>query len=178
MGLGVLAVAERAQVLHQTTVREATLCLLVRGDPFQQVCLGYKKAGFGTGKWTGFGGKVEAGESPAAAAIRELAEETGIATQAGDLEKMGDLSFLFPFRTSWSQRVHVYLVTVWEGEPHESPEMKPRWFAVDNLPLDDMWQDGRHWLPQILAGKRVRATFRFAADNETILELVTEPWEE
>ena len=37
--------------------------------------LGMKKRGFGTGKWNGFGGKVEVGETVADAAQRELEEE-------------------------------------------------------------------------------------------------------
>ena len=34
-----------------------------------EILLGYKKRGFGAGKWNGFGGKVEAGET-----IEEAAE--------------------------------------------------------------------------------------------------------
>ncbi|KII91254.1 hypothetical protein PLICRDRAFT_173137 [Plicaturopsis crispa FD-325 SS-3] len=37
-----------------------------------QILLGYKKRGFGIGKYNGFGGKVDAGETPAQAAAREL----------------------------------------------------------------------------------------------------------
>ncbi len=31
-----------------------------------------------------------------------------------------------------------------------------------------MWQDAGQWLPRVLAGERLRATFTYAADNETI----------
>ncbi len=37
-----------------------TLCIPVRE---QRVLLGMKKRGFGSGKWNGFGGKVESGET-------------------------------------------------------------------------------------------------------------------
>ena len=36
-----------------------------------------KKRGFGEGKWNGFGGKVEEGETILQAALRELKEECG-----------------------------------------------------------------------------------------------------
>ena len=49
---------------------DSTLCLPVRGDPPTEVLLGLKKAGFGAGKVTGFGGKVEPGETIVAAARR------------------------------------------------------------------------------------------------------------
>lgn len=40
----------------------------------QQLLLGYKKRGFGAGRFNGFGGKVEAGETPRQGAARELLE--------------------------------------------------------------------------------------------------------
>ena len=39
--------------------KKATLCMLVKDHPKMQVLLGYKKVGFGAGKYTGFGGKVD-----------------------------------------------------------------------------------------------------------------------
>ena len=38
----------------------------------KQVLLGMKKRGFGVGKWNGFGGKLEPGESFAEGAVREV----------------------------------------------------------------------------------------------------------
>jgi 8-oxo-dGTP diphosphatase/2-hydroxy-dATP diphosphatase len=35
-----------------------------------EILLGLKKRGFGEGKWNGFGGKIESGESVIQAAIR------------------------------------------------------------------------------------------------------------
>ncbi|CAN0403706.1 unnamed protein product, partial [Ectocarpus sp. 8 AP-2014] len=43
-----------------------------------EILLGMKKRGFGEGKWNGFGGKVESGESVEEAAKRELMEEAGL----------------------------------------------------------------------------------------------------
>jgi 8-oxo-dGTP pyrophosphatase MutT (NUDIX family) len=158
-------------------MQHATLCLLVRGNPPDQVLLGRKKAGFGVGKYGGFGGKVEAHETVATAAVRELEEETGVRVSEKDLQPMGRLTFLFPAKPAWSQVVHVFLVSNWDGDPVESTEMSPDWFAVDEIPFEQMWQDCAHWLPRTLAGERVRATFTFQADNETIEELDIEAWD-
>jgi 8-oxo-dGTP pyrophosphatase MutT (NUDIX family) len=155
---------------------EATLCLLVRGNPAQQVLLGYKKEGFGAGKITGFGGKVEPGETPAAAAIRELEEETGIRVSVDDLRAVGQLRFIFPNRPAWSQLVHVFLSHRWTGVPEEGREMRPDWYAVDQLPYEQMWQDSVYWLPRFLAGDRIRGRFRFEADNETVVDVMMELW--
>ena len=55
--------------------------------------------------------------------------------------------------------------------------MVPTWFGVTEIPFEQMWQDGRHWLPRILAGERIRAEFTFKEDNETIDEVHVETWE-
>jgi len=147
---------------------DSTLCFPVRGDPPTEVLLGFKKTGFGVGKVTGFGGKVEPGETVVAAALRELAEEAGLSAAENDLRPAGRLTFSFPARPSWSQVVHVLLVTSWDGTPIESDEMRPAWFRVDALPFARMWQDASHWLPRILAGERLDLAFVFQADNESI----------
>ncbi len=145
--------------------KDSTLCFLIRG---KQVLLGFKKVGFGAGKYTGFGGKVETGETISTATIRELEEETSIKVLEENLQPGGRLTFLFPAKPAWSQDVHVFLATTWEGDPAESIEMRPAWFAVDEIPFERMWQDAAHWLPRILAGERVDARFTFDQDNETI----------
>lgn len=42
--------------------------IIVRNE--DEILLGFKKRGFGVGKWNGFGGKVETGESITDAAVR------------------------------------------------------------------------------------------------------------
>lgn len=162
---------------HGASQRYATLCIPVRGDPPTEVLLGFKKTGFGAGKYTGFGGKVELDETVIQAAARELEEESGLRVSEQDLQLMGLLLFLFPAQPEWSQAVHLFLVRTWEGDPQESMEMAPAWFAVDEIPFGRMWQDGAHWLPPILAEERIRACFLFHEDNETIESLEIKPWD-
>lgn len=50
-----------------------------------KVLLGMKKRGFGVGKWNGFGGKVEAGETIPDAAAREVREECGYIVKPSEL---------------------------------------------------------------------------------------------
>ena len=50
-----------------------------------RVLLGMKKRGFGVGKWNGFGGKVEPGETVVEAAAREVTEECGYSVKTEDL---------------------------------------------------------------------------------------------
>jgi 8-oxo-dGTP pyrophosphatase MutT (NUDIX family) len=148
-------------------VLEATLCFLIREEP-AEVLLGLKKVGFGRGKYGGVGGKLDENETAAAAAARELFEETGIVAEAGDLKPGACLTFRFPHRPEWTQRVHVYRASVWWGTAREGREIVPVWFSPDEIPYERMWDDCRYWLPRVLAGEWVEATFVFAADNDTV----------
>jgi 8-oxo-dGTP diphosphatase len=146
------------------------LCLLTRtgADGAREVLLGHKKTGLGTGKVVGLGGHVEPGESPAEAAVREAKEESGICVTPGTLAVGAHLTFLFPAHPSWDMDVVVYTATDWAGEAAESDEIRPQWFPVAALPFDRMWQDAAHWLPRVLSGERLSATFTYADDNETV----------
>ncbi len=149
-------------------MQDTTLCFLLRGDPPGQVLLGRKKCRFGAGKYGGIGGKVKAGETLTQAAARELAEETGVRVREADLQPMGHVTFLFPARPRWSQVMHIFTATRWQGDPLESEEVEPVWFDVDQVPYARMWPDAVHWLPRILAGRPVRLRFVYAEDNETL----------
>jgi 8-oxo-dGTP diphosphatase len=138
------------------------------GDGEPEVLLGRKKTGFGRGKIVALGGHVEEGETPAEAAAREVKEESGIRVLAGALTAAADLTFLFPARRDWDMTVAIFTADVWSGEAAESDEIVPQWFKVAALPYHLMWDDAPLWLPRVLAGERLRATFSYAADNETV----------
>ena len=149
----------------------ATICILVKGDPVEEVLLGLKKEGFGQGKFVGFGGKIENHETIKNAAIRELQEEASVVIAVRDLEHIAHLTFIFPARPEWDHRVYAFLVRTWYGTPLESAEIKPRWFKIQKLPYDQMWADGRHWLPRALNGENIEATFIYNDDNHSLREI-------
>ena len=150
-------------------MQEATLVFLCKGNPVSEVLLGYKKIGFGQGKYTGFGGKIEDGEEIAEAALRELTEECGVTIpEPQSLDFVAILEFRFPHQRSWEQRVFVFTTDQWQGFPGESNEMIPNWFKIDEVPYDHMWDDGKYWLPRVLSGEKFKAEFRYLSDNATV----------
>lgn len=159
-------------------MRKATLCFLLREtDGGPEVLLALKKQGFGQGKWNGIGGKVEAGERVEEAARREVAEEIGV--EVGRLEKVAILTFYFippGGDPDWDQEVHVFLARRWRGEPGESEEMRPQWYAYEDVPQEEMWADDRVWLPRVLQGERLEGVFTFS-DAETIVHQEITPWD-
>jgi 8-oxo-dGTP diphosphatase/2-hydroxy-dATP diphosphatase len=117
-----------------------------------------KKRGFGAGRWNGFGGKVESGETIAEAAARELFEESNLV--AGDLLEIGILIFKFADATP-DLEVHVFRVDKFTGEPQESEEMRPQWFKIADIPYEQMWADDILWLPLLIAGQKFKGEFVF-----------------
>jgi len=148
-------------------MRDVTLTLPLREH---DICLAMKKRGFGAGKLNGFGGKPETGESPEDAAVRELDEEGGIRADASMLEKVAVIEFSFEGKPDWDQRMHVYLVREWDGEPVETEEMAPEWMPRSAIPYERMWIDDEFWLPRVLAGERLEGSFRFNEDGSEILK--------
>jgi len=144
-------------------MRNATLTILIKDG---KILLAMKKRGFGQGKWNGTGGKVKDGEEIMEAAVRETEEEIGI--KAIDLEKVAKLDFHFPYKKEWDQSVHVFLIKSWEGDPTESEEMMPKWFNLKEIPYNDMWDDDKFWLPQVISGKKLEAKFTFKEGEEII----------
>ncbi|XP_013408505.1 7,8-dihydro-8-oxoguanine triphosphatase [Lingula anatina] len=130
-----------------------------------RVLLGYKKKGFGVGRWNGFGGKVEQGETIQQAAARELHEECGV--EAHSLEEIGLLKFEFVGDPQWLE-VHVFTADTFKGEPTESEEMRPQWYNIHSIPFNDMWPDDKYWFPIFLKGAKFSGYFKFEGHNNIL----------
>ena len=150
-------------------MKPATICFLIRPDE-GKVLLGLKKTGFGRGKYNGFGGKVQPGESFTEGAAREILEESGLVVDAEALFYQGELWFIYPGNPADNHHAAIFTTTAWSGKPCETEEMRPQWFSFDEVPYDHMWQDDRHWLPGVLSGGTIRAEVLFELDGETIAE--------
>lgn len=148
---------------------DATLCYPLRGGlpvaPDDEVLMIQKRRGLGEDLYNGPGGKVEPGETPVEAAVRETREETGV--DVGRVEKRGDFDFFFGDDHVFC--CHVYVGHDVAGELEASPEAYPEWRARSEIPYDEMWDDDELWLPAVLDGETIRAVFYFDDDGDEFL---------
>ncbi len=122
-----------------------------------RVLLIRKRRGHGVGKINGPGGKLEPGETPAACAVRETLEETGVRAEAPRLAAV--FRFVDTCQPDWLG--YIFTAGACTGSPRTTAEGIPRWYDTTALPLDEMWDDDRYWLPRVLAGERLRGDFLF-----------------
>lgn len=151
-----------------------TLCFLVRTaeDGTKLVCLAEKRRGFRQGKLNGYGGKLEEGETLEACALRETADESGIVPL--QMHKVAEVYFYDPGLT---HECHVFVCEQWEQEPRDTDEMIfPHWYRLDEVPFERMGQADPLWIPPVLRGERIRATFHYDENNimfNHVIQLLT-----
>lgn len=143
-----------------TPKERAVLCFILHED---RLLLILKKRGLGGGKVNAPGGKIEPGETPLEAAIRETQEEVGLTPH--NLEARGEISF--QFTDGYSLHCIVFLAHGCSGTPIETDEADPFWVDPAAVPYDRMWADDAIWLPHLLAGTAFCGRFYF--DGETML---------
>jgi 8-oxo-dGTP diphosphatase len=113
-------------------LKPAELILVAAGvlrDAAGRVLIAQRPAGgHAGGFWEFPGGKIQAGETPLQALVRELAEEIGIGVSAA--------APLMTFRHSYPERIvelHAFAVTHYSGEAQGLEGQPLRWVAVDEL---------------------------------------------
>lgn len=147
------------------------LAFLRRDD---EILLAMKKRGLGEGKWNGAGGKLTANETVEQAMVRECQEEICATPRAYTKVAYHVFTLNADTNEPFQMLVHTYIVTKWRGEPTESEEMAPKWFNIDAIPYEQMWEDDRFWLPQVLEGKVVKTNITFDVNDNMLTQEVRE----
>lgn len=135
---------------------ELTLCEIIKKD---RILLKRASRGVSKGKWNGLGGRLEKGETPEEGILREVFEESGL--RATSPEKVGILNFYVSDRAHPYGRCHLFMIRSFEGTPTSGDEGELKWFQMDKIPYEKMWDDDRYWLRHALDGKKFDAEFVF-----------------
>lgn len=137
-----------------------TLLLIIQDN---NILLAEKKRGFGAGKYNGIGGKVEPNETIEEAMIRETQEEIGVTPI--NYKKQATITFDEWVNGEEKQVImSVFVAKDYIGKIIETEEMKPMWFETNNIPYEKMFEDDKTWLPEILKGNSLNASFVFDKD--------------
>jgi len=123
----------------------AALAVVVRGERLLLVRRSHRPD---AGKWGFPGGKIEPGESVVAAALRELAEETGVSAEAGDV-----LTALDVIRRDEAGLLHHYILIA----------VFCRWLSGEAVAADDAEETGWFDLGEIRHLSRSTDVERVAA---------------
>ena len=100
-------------------------------DPDGRVLLAQRPAGKSmAGLWEFPGGKLEPGETPESALIRELQEELGIDTWASCL---APLSFASHAYDAFHLLMPLFVCRKWEGQPHSREGQALKWVRPEHL---------------------------------------------
>jgi 8-oxo-dGTP diphosphatase len=138
---------------EEIPMKIATLGIVLQNG---RVLLGEKKKGeIGTGVLSGPGGKLDPGETLEECLLRETREELEVELDPASLELVAVIDFYAGGEIDF--RVHIYIAKILSGEIHETADMIPAWYPLDNVPFDRTYEADRHWLPKALSGDRFRA---------------------
>ena len=152
-----------------TPHERSVLCFIFREG---ELLLIHKKRGLGGGKINAPGGKIEPGESPLQAVIRETQEEVGLTPL--DPRPLGEL--FFQFTDGYSLHCIAFRAEGCEGTAIETEEALPLWTPLGAIPYDAMWADDIDWLPLLIAQRPFRGYFIFDGDMmlDHQMEILTE----
>ena len=104
-------------------------CALI--DPDRRVLIAQRPEGKSlAGLWEFPGGKVEAGETPETALIRELEEELGISTKTACL---APLSFASHSYDDFHLLMPLYVCRKWQGIPQAREHTALKWVRAQSL---------------------------------------------
>lgn len=153
--------------MQEKIIPQAVLVFPVKQIGPKKVLLGKKiidpnKHKPGAGKWNGFGGSIEKGESPEEAVVRELKQESGIVANIDDLVKSATLYFhnrTIDGNGDWTCTVYAYLLYKWfeSGDVIDGEMEEISWFHFDKMPWNEMIPGDSLWLPSVLSGEKIIA---------------------
>lgn len=131
------------------------LCYVTRGDEVLMLHRTKKKGDMNHDKWLGIGGKIEAGESPDEALLREAKEETGLTLTSWRFR--GIVTFV---SDGYTEYMYLFTADGFSGHLRDCDEGQLQWVSrafVDALPkwegdklfLDLLWKDAPVFLMKL-----------------------------
>jgi 8-oxo-dGTP diphosphatase len=114
-------------------------------------------------KWEFPGGKIELGEEPEGALVRELEEELGIVAETGPLVAVVRHSY----QSGAAVELQFYLVERFQGEIQNRIFRDVRWVSREELPAYDFLAADIELVNELAAGKQLVSIDRSVGSTST-----------
>ncbi len=124
---------------------QTVLCYLEKDEQYLMLYRNKKKDDINAGKWIGVGGKIEPGETPEQALLREVREETGLTLKTYRFRGVVE------FRSDIAQPESMYLFTAtrWDGTLTSCDEGELRWIPKRELHRYPLWEGDTLFLEKL-----------------------------
>ena len=123
------------------------LCYLEKDGSYLMLCRNKKKNDLNANKWVGVGGKLEPGETPDAALLREVKEETGLALSFYTYR--GLIHF---FADGFSEDMYLYTAPLPDGELADCDEGTLALIPKEDVLSLPLWEGDRYFLEPLIKG--------------------------
>ncbi|MBI5061539.1 MAG: NUDIX domain-containing protein, partial [Candidatus Aenigmarchaeota archaeon] len=108
------------------------------------------------------------GETPEQASIMELSEEIRIIPK--DPKIVGELKCYAGQKENIDWHVYILTSDAFDGIEAETEVAAPIWFLADKIPVNEMWEDVKYWIPLMLQNKKFVGEFYFDKEFKILLE--------
>lgn len=142
-------------------MRQVVLCYLLRGDEVLFLYRNKKPNDPNAGKYIGVGGKIEAGETPDDAVLREVKEETGYT-----LTHFTPRGVVYFQSDCWEdETMYVYTADGFTGTEIPCDEGDLYWIQKDKINSLSLWEGDKVFLPRLFDGSPYfTLTLRYKGD--------------
>lgn len=119
-----------------------TLCYMKKEEHILMLHRNKKKNDVNSGKWIGVGGKLEKGETPHEAILREIEEETGYVPARCDFRGI----VVFNYNDNPPEYMHLYTCEEFSGRMKECDEGDLKWVREEEVMNLKLWEGDRIFL--------------------------------
>jgi 8-oxo-dGTP diphosphatase len=116
---------------------------------------------------------MEEGEDKLECLVREIEEECGVIVEKGKCKELGYIDFYFKDNEKFNQRVFIYRIDEFSGEPEESEEVgKPKEFDVSKIPYAEMIVGDEKFMPFVIGNKKFKGEIHFSEKEGRLFRCV------
>ena len=143
------------------------LCYVERDGCYLMLHRIKKQQDLNAGKWIGVGGKLEVGEAPEEALLREVREETGLTLTRW--QRRGLVTFVTGDITEY---MHVFTADGFEGTLTDTcDEGVLRWVPKEEVCRLPLWEGDKEFLP-LLTGDHPYFSLKLVYDGDRLTQVI------